>query len=67
MTKEDGAPADDWVVQTRKRERPEEGWKYAYHYKAEQDARDFMRGYPVLWPDEEWRIVRQVTTWEVVK
>ena len=69
MTNEDikGAPPDEWVVLSRKRERPEEGWKYAWHFSKEEHAREFLTGYPALWPDEEWRIVKRVTVWEVVQ
>jgi len=60
-------PEDQWIVQRRKRGAEDETWERVGHFKTARAARKFMRGYPVLWPHEEWRIVKQVTTWEVVK
>ena len=67
MSEKIQGPCDQWMVQSRKPTAEDKTWKYVSHFPTEQRARAFMQGYPVLWPDEDWRLVRQVTTWEVVQ
>ena len=59
-------PKDFWIVQSRKPE-SDKGWEFGYRFDRLEFAKRFKDNYAPLFPECEWRIVKQVTTWEVME